>query len=272
MESPSDVDIAAFPDVDEAADATAMISFLDTARPLPGLRIAKAEVVAALGLRAGQQVLDVGSGTGEDALEMARRVLPGGSVVGVEPSAAMRVEATRRAAQRGLPVVFRAGDAAALPLEDHSVDAARADTVLQHLPDPAAAVGELVRVTRPGGRVAILDFDQGTFMLDHRDTETTAALHAQLIDHAAHGCMGRQLPRLLAEHGVGDITVRPHVVLSDLAFLHLLLDHPSAQLVATGRVEESTIRRWWAEVAAAAHAGRLFAGATVILAAGSTPT
>ena len=134
----SDVDIALWPDVDQAADTAAMISFLDTARTLPGLRIAKAEVVAALRLRAGQRVLDVGSGTGEDALEMARRVAPGGSVVGVEPSDAMRAEAIRRAVVYGLPVVFQAGDAAALPLDDHSVDAARADTVLQHLSDPAA--------------------------------------------------------------------------------------------------------------------------------------
>ena len=268
----SDVDIALWPDVDQAADTAAMISFLDTARTLPGLRIAKAEVVAALRLRAGQRVLDVGSGTGEDALEMARRVAPGGSVVGVEPSDAMRAEAIRRAVVCGLPVVFQAGDAAALPLDDHSVDAARADTVLQHLSDPAAAVGELVRVTRPGGRVAILDFDQGTFMVDHRDRATTAALYAHLIDHAAQGWMGRQLPRLLVDHGVRDVTVRPQVVLSDLAFLHLLLDHPSAELVAAGRIGEPTIRRWWAEAAAAADTGRLFTGATVVVAAGSTPT
>ena len=109
-------------------------------------------------------------------------------------------------------------------------------------------------------------------MVDHRDRATTAALYAHLIDHAAQGWMGRQLPRLLVDHGVRDVTVRPQVVLSDLAFLHLLLDHPSAELVAAGRIGEPTIRRWWAEAAAAADTGRLFTGATVVVAAGSTPT
>ncbi|RZU53162.1 methyltransferase family protein [Krasilnikovia cinnamomea] len=96
--------------------------------------------------RPGLRILDLGAGTGSWA-QAFTAWFPGVEVTAVEPSAAMR----ERSAYR--PVV--AGDAAAIPLLDGSVDAAWLSTVIHHVPDLAAMAGELRRVLRPGAPVLI---------------------------------------------------------------------------------------------------------------------
>jgi ArsR family transcriptional regulator len=104
----------------------------------------------------GLTVLDVGTGTGILALELARLGL---RVVAVDRSKAMLEAARAKLAAEGVAGVdLREGDAAALPLADTSVDAAFAHMVLQYLPSPAEALAEMARVVRPGGRVVVIDF------------------------------------------------------------------------------------------------------------------
>ncbi|WBB76630.1 methyltransferase domain-containing protein [Micromonospora sp. WMMD1128] len=111
-----------------------------------GLTAWRDAVTRHLAPRPGLRLLDLGAGTGS----WARRFtawFPGLEVVAVEPSAAMRARCVVR------PVL--AGDAAHLPLDDASVDAAWLSTVIHHVPDLAAAARELRRVVRPGGPVLI---------------------------------------------------------------------------------------------------------------------
>ncbi|HET6948299.1 MAG TPA: methyltransferase domain-containing protein [bacterium] len=111
----------------------------------------------------GDRVLDVGSGTGNLALELSarRRV----DVVGIDPSTAFVEHARTRAA--GGRIRFDIGDAQALPYEDASFDACLALLVINHIPDPRRVVSEMRRVTRPGGRVAaaVWDYGEGMTML-----------------------------------------------------------------------------------------------------------
>jgi SAM-dependent methyltransferase len=109
---------------------------------------------AVLGLAAlhGQEtVADIGCGNGAYLAELAHRG-HAGPVLGVDLSAGMLAAARRHAPAAALT----AGDAAALPLRDHAVSLTLAAHMLYHVPDPDAAVGELRRVTRPGGQVLVV--------------------------------------------------------------------------------------------------------------------
>jgi ubiquinone/menaquinone biosynthesis C-methylase UbiE len=104
----------------------------------------------------GPRVLDLGIGPGAGAVEMARAD-PARRHLGVDVSASMLRRARRRARRAGLPLSLVRADALALPARDGSLDGATGHSVLYLLPDPAAALAELRRALRAGGRVAFLE-------------------------------------------------------------------------------------------------------------------
>jgi len=103
-------------------------------------------------------VLEIGSGPGELALEIARR-LPGGEVVGIDLAEAMIDRAVERARAERLDgrVRFILADGATLPLADGSFDVAVSTLSLHHWADPAIVFAEIARVLRPGGVALIYD-------------------------------------------------------------------------------------------------------------------
>jgi arsenite methyltransferase len=110
---------------------------------------------AALSLQPGERVLDIGSGPGFLAAEMAAEVGPAGRVHGVDPSESMLAGARRR----DVPVEYGIGDALALPFPDEHVDVAVCTQVYEYVEDIAAALAEARRVLRTGGRLLVLDTD-----------------------------------------------------------------------------------------------------------------
>jgi arsenite methyltransferase len=98
--------------------------------------------------------LDVGSGPGSVTASLARAAGPDGLALGVDISEPMLARAVR--AEAGPQVGFLRADAQRLPLRDQTVDAVVSIAVLQLIPEPAAALAEIARVLRPGGRVALM--------------------------------------------------------------------------------------------------------------------
>ena len=117
------------------------------------------EIVLLAGVRPGDHVLDVGCSGGYLARKLAVAAAPSGRVTGVDPSAAAIGYAQRRAA--GTAMTFTVGSAQHLNLPDASFDVVTCTLALHHVParQRAAALAEMYRVTKPGGRLLVADFD-----------------------------------------------------------------------------------------------------------------
>ncbi len=103
----------------------------------------------------GEDVLDLACGTGALGELAASR---GARVTGVDLAPALIETAKQRAAERGLEIEYRVGDAEALELPDASFDAVGSTCGIMFAPDHAASARELARVTKPGGRIALANW------------------------------------------------------------------------------------------------------------------
>lgn len=108
----------------------------------------------------GDAVLDVCCGTGDLAFELAKRVSPGGHVVGCDFSEQMLDLAREKAAQRGAPVRFEWADALQLPYDDGRFDAVTVGFGVRNFADRDQGLREMARVLKPGGRLVILEFTE----------------------------------------------------------------------------------------------------------------
>jgi ubiquinone/menaquinone biosynthesis C-methylase UbiE len=172
----------------------------ETAYMTPDVVEQRRAVRAALALEQGEKVLDIGSGVGLLAHEMAGEVGAAGSIDGIDPSESMLALARRRRSADGAAEVrFVAGDACALPFADESFDAAVATQVYEYVQDMPAALGEAFRVLRPGGRLLVLDTDWDSIVWHSRDPERTGRVLAAWDEHLVDPYLPRRLTRLLSD-------------------------------------------------------------------------
>jgi arsenite methyltransferase len=164
----------------------------------PDLVRQRTVVRASLDLQPGEDVLDIGSGPGLLAAEMAAEVGPGGSVHGIDPSESMLAIGRRR--ERGASsatVKLTAGAACKLAFADHSFDAAVATQVYEYVVDMPGALTEAFRVLRPGGRLLILDTDWDSIVWRSSDDERMRRVLAAWDQHLVDPHLPRRLTGLL---------------------------------------------------------------------------
>jgi SAM-dependent methyltransferase len=164
-----------------------------------------------LAIEPGTSILDVGSGLGQLTRGMARASGVGVRVVGIERDASQLDRARILSAQAGESslVEFRQGDATLLPLSDvefGAFDLCHSRFVLEHVPDPAIVVRQMVKATRPGGRVVLQDDDHDVMRVWPEPEGFVSLWQAYMESYRRLGndpLVGRRLVQLLADAGLG---------------------------------------------------------------------
>ena len=231
----------------------------------------KARSYRALGLKRGAVVLDVGCGLGQDACELKRLVGARGRVVGIDYSEEMIAEARRRAKDVSSFPKFVVCEAHHIGFSSETFDASRADRVLQHLADPRVAFEEMVRVTKPGGTVQIVDRDWGLVAVESNDQAVTRKILDRICGKIRNGWIGRRVPVLFRECGLQEvrvealpITVQDFRVADRLLDLTLVAGHAADE----GIVSPDETRSWLLELQERNDAGRFFAAWVMFIVTG----
>jgi arsenite methyltransferase len=175
-------------------------------------------VLAALDLKPGEDVLDIGSGPGFLACDMSGEVGPGGSVTGVDPSQAMLSIAGGRPRPAGsAPLEFTPGEATDLPCAEASFDVVTSTQVYEYVPDVPAALAEARRVLRPGGRLLVLDTDWDSIVWRSADPGRMRRVLSAWDGHLADPHLPRRLTGLLEDAGFS-VTDRAAVPLLNVGY------------------------------------------------------
>jgi SAM-dependent methyltransferase len=164
----------------------------------------------ALGAAPGERIVDVGCGPGFFCAELAEEVGESGFVLGLDTSAAMLALAKGRCARRP-NVELREAEAMSLPVADSSFDAALCVQVLEYVPDATAALAEMRRVLRPGGRIVVWDVDWATISIHSEDAGLTARVLAGWDEHLTHRSLPRSLASRMRAAGFENVGMQGHV-------------------------------------------------------------
>ena len=211
-------------------------------------------------------MLDVGAGTGDTVIRLARAVGDQGRAIGVEPNPALRAVAAGRADAAGGAVELLDGGAEELPLKDGSVDLVTCERVLQHLDEADAAVREFARVVRPGGRVVVIDSDWATGIVHPGDPDVLERYGAFILTQWPNPFSGRLLRGQLLAAG---LDVDPDIGSSALVFPDeamrgggmIALSAPAA--VASGAVTPEEVASLVDGIEAAVQRGDVFFSVTM---------
>jgi ubiquinone/menaquinone biosynthesis C-methylase UbiE len=262
---------SSFSAVDASLDARSLIAALDTQAGLPAIQRLRAAAVGFLAPRRGDHILDVGCGTGDVTRLLAAAVGPTGLAVGIDTSSTMLSEARRRTTDTALRVEFRHGDVTQPGAIDGVFDHVYCERVFQHLHDPRTAMEVLVHVTRPGGRVVVIDTDWGMHAIHGADPDLTSRVVTCWAKHSATGWAGRQLPGLFAQSGLDDLVITADTITSRDPRPPSLQPFATMAAVAEhrGALTHDEVRSWLGALTDAGADGTFFWAVTLIEVAGT---
>lgn len=263
-----------FKDVDSTDATQKFVQCLKLQQSLQSYQQYKHKTFEQMHLFAQASVLEVGCGTGEDAIALAELVGSQGKVTAVDRSHAMLNQAIANTSHLNLPIEFVLADAQQLPLTDNTFDAARVDRTLQHIAQPERVIAEMVRVVRPGGWVVAMEPDWGTFTVDSSQRSLTRQLLDLWCDNFPSGWVGRQLFRYFHQTGLTEVQVNPVTIVFtqfDLADQVLALVQTAHRAEASDIASQSDIRTWLHELQQFDQSQQFFCSFTAFIVSGKKP-
>jgi ubiquinone/menaquinone biosynthesis C-methylase UbiE len=256
---PSSDDVTSFHSVDQAPNPAFFAQFMHTSHMQQTARSYKEEIIQQLAIHEGTTVLDVGCGTGQDTLDLARAVGVHGHVVGIDNSETMLREARQRAEQAQLSVEYILADATHLPFNDASFDSCVASRVLGHLQQPEQALAEMVRVALPGAKIVVADGDLDTTLVDIPDRALARKIVHAACDQMVQGWIGRQLPRLFQQARLHNIWIEGRLMPLDYSFFRLAFSGMLQRAVEADTISQQELTQFWQALEQTEKAHQFFA-------------
>lgn len=271
--TPAQMERTPFADLDrQPSEMTDMLlAALEAMGRHPEIRRVRATAMAALQPTPDSRLLDAGSGGGDVARWLAAEAGPTGEVIALDYSAAITAAAIER--HDGSNVRYMTGDVSALALPSDSIDGVWCERVLQHVDDAGVAIAELIRVTRPGGRVCLIDTDWASLAFDgvpEALAQTViAAMHGRLTPRQRD--MGRTLRRRLVDAHLADVEAVPVTCLfGDPASAAVVLPMVNPQVPQQAWMTPPGVREeWFSHVDAAGARGDFLAVLTIWVVVGT---
>jgi ubiquinone/menaquinone biosynthesis C-methylase UbiE len=229
---------------------------------------------ALMRIQSGHKLLDLGCGPGTDTIPLAPLVGVNGQVIGADYDEAMIAEAEQRAEQVGVKawVRHKCVDAMALPFETDYFDSCRSERLFQHLLNPAQALSEMARVTKPGGWVVVADSDWGSLSTDSDESDIERRLARFLAESFLHnGYSGRKLYRLFKQQNLADISFEVFPVATPnyaLARQGTQAERIEQAALKAGAITSEELLRWQTGLEQADSEGTYFCSVNVMLFAG----
>ncbi|MBA3419594.1 MAG: methyltransferase domain-containing protein [Geodermatophilaceae bacterium] len=228
---------------------------VETSYLTPDVVEQRRQVIAALGLQRGESVLDIGSGPGLLAVEMAAAVGSRGRVSGTDISPSMlALAADRSIPADAAPVEFQRAGVDALPFPDDSFDAAVSTQVLEYVEVIPGALTEMHRVLRPGGRALVLDTDWDSIVWHSGDVPRMRRVLAVWDEHLIDPHLPRTLLGSLQRAGF-DVE-RPWIIplfnvgYAEATYSGGLIPTIAAYVTGRGGLTAEVIEAWAADLRA----------------------
>lgn len=212
-------------------------------------RDGQSALIAPAELTEGQTVADYGCGPGGLAVELARRVGPGGKVIGLDINPEFLERTHARARRDGVDdrIETRLVEDITLPVDDAAVDRLVCKNVLEYVPDPQATINEFRRIVRPGGIAHVSDSDWGAVVFEPAREQFAHIMSAAAVAFRTP-LIGRSLYGMFRQAGFDDVKVQVLAAADITGGLQSVLRNMTGYALTSGKVEQAEADEFLAAV------------------------